>query len=373
MNFPVSSFTARYSILPPQADRTIAESATLVVTNRAIDLEVPPENLSYVLLNAPDGAGIDGDGVITWTPSATQAPGTNAIITVVSDDGQPPLSATNSFLVFVRDTNATPVLPLQSDRTIDEQAPFIVTNAASENNVFPFNVSYQLTGSPVDATIDRNGIIRWTPSEDAGPGNYGITTIATDTDSLLTATNSFLVTVNEINTPPALPFLGNIVISAGQKFTVSNEAIDLDKPANGLTYQLLVSPTNASIDSNGLVTWVPPSDQVPSTNLFITVATDYNPFAVNAQHLSATNSFTVTILPPGMPPIIEAIAVSDGVAAITWSAIIGGTYRLQSKDDLSDTNWTDIVPDILATTNSASATNACGTSQTRFYRIYQVQ
>jgi hypothetical protein len=189
----------------------------------------------------------------------------------------------------------------------------------------------------------------------------------------LSAANSFLVTVNEVNTAPVLPFLANIFISAGQTFNVSNGAIDSDKPANTLTYQLLASPTDASIDSSGLISWIPSSDQVPSTNLFTTMVTDNNPFAVNAQHLSATNSFTVTILPPGMPPIIEAIAVSDGVATITWSAIVGSTYRLQSKDDLGNTNWTDIVPDILATSNSASTTNACGDSQARFYRIYQVQ
>jgi hypothetical protein len=53
--------------------------------------------------------------------------------------------------------------------------------------------------------------------------------------------------------------------------------------------------------------------------------------------------------------------------------VIGSNYRLQSKDDLGDTNWTDVVPDVLATTNSASATDAIGTAKARFYRIYQVQ
>ena len=35
--------------------------------------------------------------------------------------------------------------------------------------------------------------------------------------------------------------------------------------------------------------------QVPSANIFTTVVTDSNPWAVNAQHLSATNSFTVVV------------------------------------------------------------------------------
>ncbi len=360
-------------ILPPQADRTISEWETLVVTNTATDVEVPPEELSYILLNAPDGAIIDSGGIITWTPSIIQIPSTNVFITVVSDDGQPPLSATNSFLVFVRDNNAVPVLPPQDDRTVDELTLLVVTNTATENNIPPFNLSYQFVSAPLDARIDSNGIIRWTPSEDAGPGSYTFQTAVIDVDSLLGATNSFQVTVNEVNSPPVLPFVADIFISGGQTFSIFNGATDFDKPANSLSYQLLASPTNASIDSSGLITWVPQSDQVPSTNLFTTVATDYNPFAVNAQHLSATNSFTVTILPPGMPPIIESIAISEGVATITWSTVIGSTYRLQYKDDLGDTNWTDIAPDILATDNSASGTNTLGASQTRFYRISQVQ
>jgi hypothetical protein len=103
------------------------------------------------------------------------------------------------------------------------------------------------------------------------------------------------------------------------------------------------------------------------------MVTDFNPFAVNAQHLSATNSFTVTVLPPGMPAIIEAITVGDGIAIITWSTVTGRTYRLQFKDKLDVATWNDVVPDIIATGNSTSATNAIGTLQARFYRIFQVQ
>jgi VCBS repeat-containing protein len=360
-------------VLPAQTNRTVAELATLTVTNAATDLDLPPDVLSYSLLNAPEGAVIDGNGVITWTPSVTQGPSTNTITTVVTDDGLPPLSATNNFLVFVRDINSQPILPSQTNPTVNELTLLIVTNTATEDNILPLNLAYQFLSVPLDVTIDANGIIRWTPSEAAGPGSYTISTTVTDTDSSLQATNSFLVTVNEVNSAPALPLQGNVTISGGQVLTVFNGASDTDKPPNTLTYQLLASPNNASIDAIGLITWTPAPNQVPSTNLFITKVTDFNPFAVNAQHLSATNSFTVTVLPAGMPPIIEAITVADGKAVITWSTVVGRTYRLQLKDDVNAANWTDVEPDVIAASNSSSATNAIGTSQARFYRIFQVQ
>jgi hypothetical protein len=86
-----------------------------------------------------------------------------------------------------------------------------------------------------------------------------------------------------------------------------------------------------------------------------------------------TMSFDDVVVEPLLPPIIECITVHNGAAIITWSSIIGSTYRLQSKSSPNDANWNDIAPDIIATTNSISATNALGTSQTRFYRVFQVQ
>ena len=42
--------------LNPQQDQTIAELATLVITNTASDADVPAQTLSYALLDAPAGA-----------------------------------------------------------------------------------------------------------------------------------------------------------------------------------------------------------------------------------------------------------------------------------------------------------------------------
>jgi hypothetical protein len=273
----------------------------------------------------------------------------------------------------VRDINSTPKLPSQPDRTVNELTLLVVTNTATETNILPLKLSYQLPNGPFDATVDGNGVIRWTPSEDAGPGSYTVTTVVTDIDSSLTATNSFLVTVNEVNSAPILPFQANVIMSGGGVFSLANEAADPDKPFNVLTYQLLVSPASASIDANGLIIWTPAPNQVPSTNVFSTKVTDFNPFAVNSQHLSATNTFTVTVLPPGIPPIIQSITVADDAAVVTWSAVTGRTYRLQLINDVSATDWSDVAPDIIATSNFVSVTNNVGTSQSRFYRIFQVQ
>src|SRR5207253_2959228 len=88
-------------VLPVQTNRTIAELTLLTVTNTASDSDVPANTLSYSLVNPPAGAGIDTNSVITWTPSEAQGPGVYTFTTVVTDNGTPAMSATNSFEVTV--------------------------------------------------------------------------------------------------------------------------------------------------------------------------------------------------------------------------------------------------------------------------------
>ena len=68
---------------------------------------------------------------------------------------------------------------------------------------------------------------------------------------------------------------------------------------------MISAPAGAGIDTNGIIRWTPVVGQVPGTNTITTVVTDTNVFAVNAQEMSATNSFVVTVNAihngPGLP------------------------------------------------------------------------
>jgi len=89
-------------VLTVPGTQTINESTLLTVTNSATDADVPANTLTFALLSAPAGVNLDAvTGVLTWTPTADQAPGTNSITLKVTDNGSPPLSATNGFVVVV--------------------------------------------------------------------------------------------------------------------------------------------------------------------------------------------------------------------------------------------------------------------------------
>src|SRR5208337_5332114 len=143
---------------------------------------------------------------------------------------------------------------------------------------------------------NSNGIITWTPSQAQAPSTNLFTTVVSDSGTpSLSATNSFTVVVSDLNSAPVLPVQTNLTVSGLATLVVTNTATESDVNSTGLTYSLLSGPTNAVINSNGIITWTVAAAQVPSTNVITTLVSDYDPYAVNGSSLSATNSFTVVV------------------------------------------------------------------------------
>jgi hypothetical protein len=182
----------------------------------------------------------------------------------------------------------------------------------------------------------------------------------------LSATNTFVVVVNEVNTPPTLMAQPDRVLRGLQSLSVTNIATDADFPPNGLSFSLLQAPAGATMDAQGVIIWTPTSLQVPSTNVFAAVVTDNNPWAINSQQLSATNRFTVTVV---SPPAITGITLNNGNLALTWDSAAGSTYRVQYKNQLEETNWLDLPPDVAATGLTTTITNNIGSSSSRYFRV----
>src|SRR5581483_610141 len=262
---------------------------------------------------APVGATIDTNGIIRWTPTVGQVPSTNTFTTVVTntDPGAVnanALTATNSFVVTITPIHNGPVLPTQTNQTVNELVTLTVTNAATDGDIPAYNLTYSLVNPPTGATINStNGVITWTPAKNQGPSTNTITTVVTDSSpQALSATNSFNVVVNEVNLPPLLPTQTNFSSVATTPITVTNTATDQNVPAKPMSYGLQVAPIGAMIDTNGIIHWTPTVGQVPSTNTFTTVVTNSDPGAVNANALTATNSFVVTITPIHNGPVLTA-------------------------------------------------------------------
>jgi hypothetical protein len=127
-------------VLAPIADVTISEGQLLVVTNSASDFDLPPQHLTFSLgAGAPTGVSLDpNSGVLMWQPTGLQGGTTNLIQVIVTDDGPPPLSATQSFSVTVVDTQPDMVFNIgTTDLLVGATAtvPLRLTTGADLTNV----------------------------------------------------------------------------------------------------------------------------------------------------------------------------------------------------------------------------------------------
>jgi len=116
------------------AVNTASAPKYLTVTNTASNANLHSVIAGYGLVDAPAGMSIDGSGIITWTPGQSQSPGTNTIVTVVTnsnpyDQLNPQLTATNSFTVIVTEVNSAPVLPVQTNRILTAARRWIIRSS----------------------------------------------------------------------------------------------------------------------------------------------------------------------------------------------------------------------------------------------------
>jgi len=110
-----------------------------------------------------------------------------------------------------------------------------------------------------------------------------------------------------------------------------------------------------------MFTWTPAINEGPSTNV-VTVRVTKNGVAL----LSDTKSFNIVVV---TAPRIESIIASDSGVTISWSAIVGKSYRVQFKSDLKEPNWTDLSGDVTATEAKAAKTDTETSGAQRSYRV----
>jgi hypothetical protein len=84
-------------------NQTADEGKSLQFTISATDPD-QGQTLSFSLANGPAGAAINKDsGVFSWTPQPGQAPSSNTVTVVATDNGQPAQSASQTFSITVRE------------------------------------------------------------------------------------------------------------------------------------------------------------------------------------------------------------------------------------------------------------------------------
>jgi PKD repeat protein len=295
-------------ILAPIGNKNWVVGCPLTFTATAGDADVG-QTLTFSLgAGAPPGATIGAStGEFSWSPSAT---GSFPVTVVVTDNGSPPLSDSESFVLIIGESNTPPALAAIGNKTVNEGTLLRFTASATDPDALvPPNLMFSLdAGAPTGAAINAaSGVFTWTPSEAQGPGVYPITVRVTDgggpcgSGTSLSDSEAIQVTVNESNTAPILSPIGNKSGTVGAAVTFTATASDVDIPAQALTFSLGAgAPPGATINaSTGAFSWTP----LTCGTVVVTVIVTDN--GVPAR--SDSETITINLGGCGGPPVLAAI------------------------------------------------------------------
>jgi RHS repeat-associated protein len=351
--FDTESFTVTVNevnvdpVLEAISAQTVDELALLQVQLTATDADLPANTLTYTIVSGPDGATINSStGLLSWTPTEVQGPGTYNVTVQVNDN----VGGTDetSFGIEVREVNVAPELAPINDQSIDELVEITIVAVATDADDPANTLVYSLDAAPTGATIDSSsGQFRWTPTEAQGPGAYPVTVRVFD-DNNGVDTESFTVTVREVNTPPVLAAITNHTIDELTELSIQLVATDVDLPANTLTYTLVTGPTGAVVDpSTGRFRWAPTEAQGPG-DYPVTVRVS------DGSNGSDAESFTVTVREVNLAPLL-----SD---SLTQSVVRGSELTVVYTATDPDLPPNDLIFSIVGDARGATIVPASGRS-----------
>src|SRR5262249_50698579 len=123
-------------VVDPIADQTTKEGLLVTLTAKATDPDVPAQTLTFSLgQGAPAGAAVDPKtGDFSWTPDPYASTGDHTITIVVTDNGSPPLSGSQSFTVHVQAVNHPPAFATIPEQLVELTGTlqFVVANYVSD-------------------------------------------------------------------------------------------------------------------------------------------------------------------------------------------------------------------------------------------------
>src|SRR5439155_188304 len=125
------------------------------------------------------------------------------------------------------EVNNAPALTVPGNQTINELSTLVVTNTATDTDLPANTLTFALVSGPSGVAVNpATGVLTWTPTEAQGPSTNTLTVKVMDNGSpALSATNSFTVVVNEVNSAPVLTVPANQTINELTTLVVTNTDI----------------------------------------------------------------------------------------------------------------------------------------------------
>lgn len=223
-----------------------------------------------------------------------------------------------NLLVFGAPENRAPSFSEESigSATVGELTTFKRVLSAKDPDLGQ-GLFYTLVSGPTGLTLDDlTHTLIWVPTEAQGPGSYPVSISVRDNGTpALSATNTFAITVTEVNEAPILAVGGDETIDELRPWKRSFNAADGDLPVNSLIYSLISGPEGMEIDVvNRTLTWTPKEDQGPGSYQVKVSANDGT--------ASDVETFTLAVREVNQAPALSEVTATPN------PALLGQTVRI---------------------------------------------
>ncbi|MEI6343631.1 MAG: hypothetical protein WCR07_16900, partial [Verrucomicrobiota bacterium] len=272
---------------------TLPEMVGFTRTLGANDPDLPTQALTVKLEQGPTGMVLT-NGVLAWTPTEAQGPSTNVIRVSVTDGVA---TVTNSFTLVVLEVNAPPFFGSATNVVVPEGVTVTRDLKPSDSDIPAQSITSWLVQGPAGASLAK-GVFVWKTTEADGPREFTVRVAVTD--GLASTTNTFSVSVGEVNSPPRFTNVVDLAVQEGSTVSRHLGAFDPDLPAQPLTLQLVQGPAGAFI-TNGAFVFTPTEAQGPATYDVVVTASD-------GSVSIARRSFKVVVSEVNQLPVIQPIA-----------------------------------------------------------------
>jgi hypothetical protein len=179
-------------VLEPVNDQAVDEGSLLSILLSASDPD-DGDSWSFSMIDAPATAlledNYDGTATFSWRPDFDQA-GDYPVSFIVTDNGLPSASDSETITITVVDVNQPPMLTPIGNQAVNENEPLSIPLTASDPD--GDNVSFSVSGAPTGSiwvdNLDGTANFSWTP-EAGSEGIYPVSFAVTD-DGAPAATDS---------------------------------------------------------------------------------------------------------------------------------------------------------------------------------------
>ncbi len=368
-------------VLAPLGDESTDEDAPYTRTISATDPD-PGSSVTYSLTSPPAGMTIgSSSGVINFTPANADV-GDHTITVVAKDNTN--RTATQSYTLTVINVNDAPVITSTPITTGTQDQPYSYAFTANDVDAGDVLTLSAITLPSWLLFNTNTGVLAGTPrNADAFAANNVTLRVS---DGTVAVTQSFSITVANVNDPPVLAPIGNKAVNENANLSFSVGATDPD-PGTTLTLSVTGLPTGAAFNAaTGAFSWTPSSADIGNHSVTFTASdgalTDQETINIAVGNVNdppvldavgdksvnegVTLSFTVTasdpdgttptlnaVGEPGADPFLAGATFNAATGAFSWATDFtdSGTYFVTFSASDSEFTDTEIVQITVAEVN----------------------